>query len=156
MLAADRMPPVVFLALIGFFMKFKELEAGMVVSHPAVVVNQEEMLAFARAYDPQWFHTDVERAKEGRWDGLIASGWLTCSIAMRMAVDAALHDSESFGSPGLEKLRWLLPVRPGDALRLEATIDSVRTSTSRDDLGIMRWTWRIFNQRDEQVLEVEI
>jgi len=136
-------------------MKFKELKAGMVVQHPPVVVSQEEMLTFARAYDPQWFHTDVERAKDGRWGGLIASGWLTCSMAMRMAVDAALHDSESFGSPGLEKLRWLLPVRPGDALRLEATVDSVRTSSSRDDLGIMRWTWRVFNQRDEQVLEVE-
>src|SRR3546814_19275187 len=101
---ADRMSQVVFLVLLVFLRKLKEWYAGLVVSHPAVGVNQEEMLAFARAYDPQWFHTDVERAKEGRWDGLIASGWLTCSIAMRMAVDAALHDYESFGSPGLEKL----------------------------------------------------
>lgn len=136
-------------------MKFSEFKAGMVVTHPPVVVRQEEMLSFAKAYDPQWFHTDVKRAEQGRWDGLIASGWLTCSLAMRMAVDAALHDSESFGSPGLEKLRWLLPVRPDDAIHLEATVDSVRISSSRDDLGIMRWTWRVFNQRKEQVLEVE-
>lgn len=136
-------------------MKFNEFKAGMVIKHPAVVVDQEEMLAFANAYDPQWFHSDVKRAKEGRWDGLIASGWLTCGIAMRMAVDAALHDSESFGSPGVEKLRWLLPVRPGDAIRLEATVDTIRTSSSRTNLGIMRWTWRMFNQRDQQVLEVE-
>lgn len=136
-------------------MKFSELHAGMVIKHPPRIVNQDEMLSFAKAYDPQWFHTDVERAKGGRWEGLIASGWLTCSIAMRMAVDAALAGSESFGSPGLERLRWLLPVRPGDALRLEATVDSVRVSSSRDDLGIMRWTWCVFNQRDEQVLEVE-
>jgi acyl dehydratase len=136
-------------------MKFNEMKAGMVFKHPPVVVEQEEMLAFAKAYDPQWFHTDVERAEKGRWDGLIASGWLTCCKAMRMAVDTMLADSESFGSPGLEKLRWLLPVRPGDALRLEATVDSVRISSSRDDLGIMRWTWRVFNQNEQQVLEVE-
>ena len=136
-------------------MKFNEFKAGMVIKHPAVTVNQEEMLAFARAYDPQWFHTDVERAGEGRWGGLIASGWMTCSIAMRMAVEAALNGSESFGSPGVEKLRWLLPVRPGDEVRLEATVDTIRTSSSRSNLGIMRWTWRMYNQRDEQVLEVE-
>lgn len=127
----------------------------MVIKHPPVVVTEEEMVSFAKSYDPQWFHVDAEGAKQGRWGGLIASGWYTCSLAMRMAVDAALHDSESFGSPGLERLRWLLPVRPGDALRLEATVDSKRVSSSRDDLGIMRWSWRVFNQRDEQVLELE-
>jgi len=136
-------------------MQFNEFKAGMVITHPPVVVTQEEMLAFAKAYDPQWFHVDADRAGAGRWEGLIASGWLTCSIAMRMVVDAALHDSESFGSPGLEKLRWLAPVRPGDTLRLEATVDSVRVSSSRDDLGIMRWTWRVFNQEDNPVLELE-
>lgn len=136
-------------------MKFNEFKVGMVITHPPVVVTEEEMLAFAKAYDPQWFHVDVERAKAGRWDGLIASGWLTCSLAMRMVVDVALHDSESFGSPGLEKIRWLAPVRPGDALRLEASVDSIRVSSRRDDLGILRWTWRMFNQNDVQVLELE-
>jgi acyl dehydratase len=136
-------------------MKFSEFKAGMVIKHPPVVVSEEEMLGFARDYDPQWFHTDVQRAGQSRWGGLIASGWLTCSLAMRMAVDAALTDSESFGSPGVERLRWILPVRPGDAIRLEATVNSVRTSSSRADLGIMRWTWQVFNQRDEQVLELE-
>ncbi|MBP6020364.1 MAG: MaoC family dehydratase [Burkholderiaceae bacterium] len=137
-------------------MKFSEFVAGMVIKHPPVLVTEEEVLTFAKAYDPQWFHVDVERAKTGRWNGLIASGWMTCALAMRMAFDSALHDSESFGSPGLEKLRWLLPVRPGDALHLAATVDSVRVSSSRDDLGIMRWTWRVYNQRDEQVLETEV
>ncbi|UYO92921.1 MaoC family dehydratase [Pollutimonas sp. M17] len=136
-------------------MKFSEFKVGMVIKHGPIVVDEQQMLDFARSYDPQWFHVDEEHAKKGRWGGLIASGWLTCSLAMRMAVDSALYDSESFGSPGLERLRWLLPVRPGDAVRLEATVDSVRTSSTRDDLGIMRWSWRVFNQRDEQVLEVE-
>ncbi|MBV6274424.1 MaoC family dehydratase [Alcaligenaceae bacterium CGII-47] len=136
-------------------MKFKDFQVGMVIKHPPVQVNEDEMLAFARAYDPQWFHVDAQRAEQGRWGGLIASGWLTCGMAMRMAVEAVLHDSESFGSPGLERLRWMSPVRAGDMLRLEATVDTLRVSSSRDDLGIMRWTWRVFNQHDEQVLEVE-
>lgn len=136
-------------------MKFSEFRNGMVIRHEPVVLSQEEMIAYAKLYDPQWFHTDVARAEEGRWGGLIGSGWLTCSLAMRMAVQAALHDSESFGSPGVERIRWMLPVRPGDALRLEITVDSVRVSSSREDLGIVRWTWRMYNQRDEQVLELE-
>lgn len=136
-------------------MKFHELKAGMVFEHPPVEVDEEEMLAFAKAYDPQWFHVDKEAAQGGRWGGLIGSGWLTCGVAMRMAVATVLHDSESFASPGVERLRWIAPVRPGDTLRLEATIDSVRTSSSREDLGILRWTWRLFNQRDEHVFEVE-
>lgn len=136
-------------------MKFKELEVGMVIHHGPMVMDQQEMLDFAQRYDPQWFHTDVKRAESGRWGGLIASGWMTCGLAMRMAVDAVLTGSESFGSPGVERLRWTKPVRPGDLLRLEATVDSKRVSSSRSDLGIMRWTWRLYNQADEQVLEVE-
>ncbi|MHA3905284.1 MaoC family dehydratase [Castellaniella sp. WN] len=136
-------------------MKFKEFEPGLVIHHGPVIVDEAEMLAFSRAYDPQWFHVDPERARKGRWGGLIASGWMTCALAMRMAVEAALHDSESFGSPGLERLRWMHPVRPGDRLRLEATVDSKRVSSTRDDLGIVRWTWRLFNQDGAQVLDVE-
>ena len=136
-------------------MKFKEFEPGLVIRHGPVTVDEADMLAFSRTYDPQWFHIDPDRAREGRWDGLIASGWMTCGLAMRMAVEAALHDSESFGSPGLERLRWTHPVRPGDQLRLEATVDSSRISSTRADLGIIRWTWRLFNQDDVQVLDVE-
>ncbi len=141
--------------LLRHNMKFDEFEVGMVIHHPLVPVTREEMLEFARQYDPQWFHVDEARAEHGHWNGLIGSGWLTCSKTMRMAVDAALHDSESFGSPGLERLRWLLPVRPGDSIRLEATVASKRVSSSRDDLGIVRWSWSVFNQNDQQVLEVE-
>jgi len=137
-------------------MKFKELEPGMVIRHGPVTVDEAEMVAFARAYDPQWFHVDAQRAREGRWGGLIASGWMTCGLAMRLAVEGVLQGSESFGSPGLERLRWILPVRPGDQLYLEATVDSKRVSSSRDDLGIIRWTWRLYNQEDAQVLEVEV
>src|SRR5690606_2168044 len=136
-------------------MKFDDFKVGMVIHHPPVVVTEEEMLAFAKAYDPQWFHIDHEQAKAGRWEGLIASGWLTCSIAMRMAVDVALHDSESFGSPGLEKLRWLAPVRPGDALRFEATVGSVRITQRDDDVGINSLTGRMYKQSKVKVVDLE-
>jgi len=136
-------------------MKFSEFRNGMVLHHEPVVLDQEEMIAYAKMYDPQWFHTNPEQAEQGRWGGLIGSGWQTCALAMRMVVQKILHDSESFGSPGVERIRWMLPVRPGDALRLEVTVDSVRVSSSREDLGIVRWTWRMFNQRNEQVLELE-
>jgi len=135
-------------------MKFAEFKEGMVITHPPVVLEEDEMVAFARRFDPQWFHTDAQRAKQGRWDGLIGSGWMTCSLAMRMLVDVALHDSEAFGSPGVEDLRWLKPVRPGDALRMETTVRSSRRSSSRPELGILRWTWCLFNQHDEKVLEL--
>uniref|UniRef100_UPI0033421DF1 MaoC family dehydratase n=1 Tax=Castellaniella defragrans TaxID=75697 RepID=UPI0033421DF1 len=137
-------------------MKFKDFEVGMVITHPPVEVDEAEMLAFAKAYDPQWFHVDAERARNGRWNGLIASGWMTCGLTMRMATQAALEGSESFGSPGIERLRWIAPVRAGDQLRFEGTIDSKRVSASRNDLGILRWTWRVYNQDDVQVFEADV
>ena len=136
-------------------MKFAELVPGMVVEAGPVQITHDEMLEFAQRYDPQFFHVNEQKAEASHWGGIIGSGWLTCAVAMRMACDAVLHDSESFGSPGVEKLRWLAPVRPGDSLRLEATIDTVRISASRPDLGIVRWTWRVFNHLDVQVMEVE-
>lgn len=136
-------------------MKFSDFHSGMRIEHPPVVISEEEIIEFAKQYDPQWFHIDRERAQNSRWGGLICSGWQTCSLAMRMAVHAALEGSESFGSPGVDKIRWMQPVRPGDAVRLEMHVDSVRRSESRSDLGIMRWTWKMFNQDDEQVLELE-
>lgn len=136
-------------------MKFAELRQGMVIKGGPVKVSREEVLEFARKYDPQWFHVDEQRAQEGRWGGLIASGWHTCALAMRMAVDAVLHDSESFGSPGLGEVRWRVPVRPGDELTLHARVQGARTSASRQDLGIITWTWFIYNQHDEVVLELD-
>ncbi|MCQ9617138.1 MaoC family dehydratase [Paenalcaligenes niemegkensis] len=136
-------------------MKFAEFVPGKVIKAGPVQIDHDEMLEFAKRYDPQYFHVDEQAAKSSHWNGLIASGWLTCAITMRMACDAALYDSESFGSPGVEKLRWLAPVRAGDSLRLEATVDTVRVSESRPELGIVRWTWRVFNQNQSQVLELE-
>lgn len=112
------------------------------------------MLAFARAYDPQWFHVDPARAASGRWQGLIASGWQTCGVAMRLAVDHFLAGSESFGSPGLEYLKWLQPVRPGDALTLHVEVLDARRSERQPALGIVQWRWQLHNQRELAVLEL--
>ena len=136
-------------------MKFSELKPGMIIKGGPVKITEADILAFANQFDPQWFHTDPKRAQSGRWGGLIASGWHTCAITMRMAVDAFLHDSESFGSPGLGEVRWKVPVRPGDVLRLEAKVMGVRKSSQRDDLGIVTWVWAVFNQQDQIVLEVD-
>jgi len=135
-------------------MKFADVQVGAVIKSTSVVVDRDEMLAFSHRYDPQWFHIDATRAPSGVWKGLIASGWMTCSIAMRLAVDAFLHDSDSFGSPGLDSLKWLYPVRAGDTLRLDITIDSKRLSSSKPNLGIVGATWRLYNQNDVQVVEI--
>ena len=87
-----------------------------------------------------------DAAAEGPFGGLIASGWHTSAIAMRLVTDAALAGSESFASPGLQYLKWPNPVRPGDSLRLVADVVEVRRSEKRPTLGILRWRWRLFNQ----------
>ena len=137
-------------------MKFADFHAGQVIKAGPYVLTEAELLQFARAYDPQWFHTDAQAAAESPFGGLIASGWHTCSIAMRLVVEAALAGSESFASPGLEHVRWPNPVRPGDALRLVADVIEVRRSEKRPTLGILRWRWRLFNQRELMVLDAEV
>lgn len=136
-------------------MKFEDFHAGQLIEAGPYAVSQAEIIDFARAYDPQWFHTDPEQALNGRFGGLIASGWQTCGIAMRLAVEAALTGSESFASPGLEYVKWLAPVRPDDRLCLHAEVLEVRRSTRSPDLGILRWRWRLLNQHDIEVLDLE-
>lgn len=135
-------------------MKFADFHAGQVLRFGPAGVSEAEIVAFAREYDPQWFHTDVERAKQGRWNGLIASGWQTCGVAMRLVVEGALRGSESFGSPGLDYLKWLAPVRPGDALCVVCDVMEARRSERQPTLGIVRWRWRVVNQDDADVLEL--
>ncbi|MGJ7604997.1 acyl dehydratase [Variovorax sp. RKNM96] len=137
-------------------MLFADFHAGQVIEAGPYVLTEAELVQFAKAYDPQWFHTDAEAAADSAFGGLIASGWHTCSIAMRLVVEAALKGSESFASPGLEHVRWPNPVRPGDALRLVADVIEVRRSEKRPTLGILRWQWRLFNQRDLMVLDAEV
>ena len=136
-------------------MKFADFQAGQVIEAGPYALSQDELLSFAREWDPQWFHTDPEAAAQGPHGGLIASGWQTCGIAMRLAVAAALEGSESFASPGLAYVKWTHPVRAGDTLSLKATVLDTRRSASQPTLGILRWRWQLFNQDGTQVLDLE-
>ena len=136
-------------------MNFADFSAGQRIDAGSVTVSEEDIVTFARQFDPQWFHVDPGRAAEGRWNGLIASGWHTCCLAMRLVCDHVLAGSESFASPGLTNLRWTNPVRPGDTLHLQLEITDARRARSRSTLGIVHWTWRMTNQRGELVLQLD-
>src|SRR5579862_3398507 len=129
-------------------MQFNEFHVGQVIHSGPTRIEQSEIIAFAKVNDPQWFHTDPARAASGRWRGLIASGWHTCAIAMRLACEGPLKNAdESVGSPGLAYLKWPAPVRPGDELRLEVEILDKRVSRN-GQYGVLRWRWRLLNQDD--------
>ncbi|WP_114972005.1 MaoC family dehydratase [Rhodoferax ferrireducens] len=136
-------------------MKFAEFHTGQVIQAGPVEVSEAEIIQFATAYDPQWFHTDPTAAAQGHFGGLIASGWHTCAMAMRLVADAALHGSESFASPGLAYVKWPHPVRPGDRLSLCATVLETRCAREQPHLGILRWRWQLFNARGTEVLDLE-
>ena len=136
-------------------MKFEQFRIGQVIEAGPHEVDEEAIVRYASQWDPQWFHVDPEAAAGGRFGGLIASGWHTCAIAMRLAVDAVLHDSESFASPGLAYVRWPNPVRPGDRLTLLATVIEARRSAARPTLGLLRWRWQLRKDAGVEVLDLE-
>lgn len=136
-------------------MKFAELTAGRHLRLGPATVQEADVIDFARRYDNQWFHTDAEAAAEGPFQGLIASGWHTCAIAMSMVSNEVLKGSESYASPGLAHVRWPNPVRPGDSLDLELRVLEQRVSDSKPWLGIVRWQWLMRNQHGREVLDLE-
>jgi acyl dehydratase len=111
---------------------------GSVHEFGPAVVDEAEIIEFARRYDPQPIHTDPEWARTGPFGGLIASGWHTAAIAMRLLVDQYLPTAASLASPGIDELRWLRPVRPGDELRVRVTVIETRPSRSKPDRGLLR------------------
>jgi acyl dehydratase len=133
---------------------FAELTPGVVVRTPPRVVTAKEIVDFASRYDPQWFHTDPARARDGRWKGLIASGWHTCAIAMELLVKNVLVNSEAFGSPGIDSVKWQHPVRPDDtvALRFEV-LRSSKSPSGRT--GIVLSKSELWNQNERQVLTLQ-
>jgi acyl dehydratase len=118
-------------------------------------VERDEIIAFARQFDPQPFHIDEAAAAGSMYGGLIASGWHTCAMVMRMMCDAYLVQSASVGSPGIDNLKWLKPVRPGDSIRAQRTTLESRASKSRPEIGIVRNLWEVFNQEGELVMTME-
>jgi acyl dehydratase len=134
-------------------MRFEQIRAGMIINGGRRAVTEAEIIEFASRYDPQWFHLDPVRAQNSRWKGLISSGWMTCSIAMDLAVKSVLGDSESIGSPGIEQLKWLNPVRPGDELELRIEVIETRLSRS-GAVGIVKWRWVLTTQAAVPVLDL--
>jgi acyl dehydratase len=121
----------------------------------SVQVTEDEIRSFAARYDPQPFHTDPEKAKSWPYGGLIASGWHTASMMMRVVVDEFIDPETSLGSPGLGPIRWKLPVRPGDTLRVRARVVGSRVSRSKPDRGTLTFEIDVLNQTGATVMTVE-
>jgi acyl dehydratase len=117
--------------------------------------SAEEIVAFAKQFDPQPFHTDPEAARASAFGGLIASGWHTCAIGMRLMVEQYIGRTVSLGSPGIEDIRWFKPVRAGDTLTYSRTVTESRASASRAGVGLVKHRWEAVNQEGETVLTME-
>ncbi len=131
----------------------EDLVVGAKQSFGSYQVTREEVLAFARAYDPQPFHLSDEAAAQTHFGRLAASGWHTCAMTMAMIVEnIKAHEQAGLGSPGVDELRWLKPVYPGDTLRCETEIVEATPSRSKPEIGSFRSRVTTFNQHDEPVL----
>ncbi len=134
---------------------WEDLTVGDTRRFGAYAVTREEVVAFARAYDPQPFHLDDAAAARTHFGRLAASGWHTCAMTMAMLVEGARDEPHAgLGSPGVDELRWLKPVYPGDTLAVETEIVAVTPSRSKPDLGSFRSNVTVFNQNDEPVMRM--
>jgi acyl dehydratase len=133
-----------------------DLEVGERFSTRAATLTEEDILDFARRFDPQPFHVDREAANRSIYRGLIASGFHTASLVFRLFIELGLFVESSMGSPGADELLWRAPVRPGDSLRTEVEVLEVRPSSSKPDRGIARLRYRGYNQRDEEVISFTV
>lgn len=134
---------------------FEDFTVGETIELGSFSLTAEDIVDFARRYDPQPMHVDPEAAGKSMYGGLIASGWHTASSFMRLVVENVLQGTESLGSPGIDNLRWLKPVRPGDTIRGSFVILEARTSNSRPDWGIVRSRGELVNQDGELVMTAE-
>jgi acyl dehydratase len=133
---------------------FEDYTPGHVFEFGTISVHESEIIDFAKKFDPQYFHVDPEKAKSSRFGGLIASGWHTTSLAMRLYVDHYVSHAASLASPGVDEIRWPNPVRPGDTLRIRVTILDARPSRSKADRGVVSAKIEALNQKDELVLSM--
>ena len=134
---------------------FEDVVIGDVKEFGSKTLTQDEIIEFAKKYDPQPFHIDVEAAKDTIHGGIIASGWHTAAVTMRMMVDNMVDTEASLGSPGVNNVRWYKPVRPGDTLRARSEVTSKKRSTSRPNMGTIFGTMQVFNQNEEMVMSFE-
>ena len=133
---------------------FDDYAVGSTQEQGPIRVDEADVLDFGRRFDPQPFHVDPEAAAAGPFGGLIASGWHTCALMMKLLADDYLSPASSLGSPGIDELRWLHPVRPGDELVLRTTVQEARVSRSKPDRGIVRTQVELINQDEAVVLSL--
>jgi acyl dehydratase len=134
---------------------FEDFRVGEVIPLGSVTVSEESIIDFARQFDPQPFHTDPVKAKDTVFGGLVASGWHTASLYMRLLVDQFIGQvAESMGSPGVDKIEWLKPVRPGDTLSGRLTVLETIPSKSRADRGTLKSLGEMVNQKGEVVMTI--
>jgi acyl dehydratase len=134
---------------------FEDFEVGEVIEIGSKKVTKAEIITFAEAFDPQPFHTSEEKAKDSIFGGLIASGWHTCGIFMRLYVDNFLTKTISLGSPGVDHIRWLKPVFPNDTISGRITILETKPSPNHPDVGIIKIKSEMLNQSGEVVMHIE-
>jgi len=137
-----------------FRLYWEDFTPGQVLEHGSRALHEAEIIAFASEWDPQRYHVDPEAAKATPFGGLIASGWQSCCVAMRMMCDAYLNESSCVGSPGIDELRFLRPVRPGDVLRFRATVLESTASRTQANRGTVTFRWELLNQNDEVALSM--
>lgn len=133
---------------------FEDFHPGWTFELGARTLSAEDIKSFAREWDPQRYHTDEEQARASPYGGLIASGWQTACVGMRLMCDGYLNESACVGSPGIEEILFLKPVRPGDTLRFRSTATEVRPSKTKPNRGTVTFTWEVINQIDEVVLSM--
>ncbi len=133
---------------------FEDYPAGATCEYGPVSVSEAEIVAFARQFDPQSIHTDAEAAASGPFGGLIASGWHTAGLMMRLLATRFLSPVASIASPGIDELRWRAPVRPGDALRIRVRIVEATLSRSKPDRGMIRSEIEVVNQHETVVMSL--
>jgi len=133
---------------------FEDYLAGSTAMFGPIAMSEEAIVEFARQFDPQPIHIDAPAAASGPFGGLIASGWHTACVVMRELVTHYLAGRASLASPGIDELRWLKPVRPGDLLRVRVTVLSAQRSRSKPDRGMVRTSIETLNQRDEVVMSM--
>jgi len=134
---------------------FEDYVAGSVHEFGSITVEEKEIIDFAKRFDPQVLHTDPDAAKDTVYGGLIASGWHTAVLMMRLFVDHYLLHVASLGSPGVDELRWLKPVRPGDEISIRVTVLETKRSRSKSDRGIVRSFIEAINQDHEVVMTLK-
>lgn len=136
------------------FRYFEDFTPGEIIALGSRKVTESEIVDFARQFDPQPFHLDREAGAKSIFGGLIASGWHSCSLLMRLMVDGLLHEASSMGSPGIDEIRWLLPVRPDDVLTGSYRVLAVKPSTSKPDRGVVSTESTLTNAAGQLVLVV--